>query len=66
MTTTIGAGTFTTNRGVQMGGSGMVTGAGGLNTTATSLIHSSHRDGTGVADRTRAGTYDVTVHPLHR
>ncbi len=62
VTTTFGAGPFTYNRTVQIGGSGTVTGAVGLNTTATSLTYSANSDGTGVADQTNAGTYYVTAH----
>ncbi|MCA1683695.1 MAG: hypothetical protein LC708_00985, partial [Actinobacteria bacterium] len=62
VTTTVGAGPFTYNGGAHAGGSGTVTGAGGLDTGATSLTYSAHGDGTGVADRTNAGTYYVTAH----
>ncbi len=62
VTTTLGAGPFTYNAAVQLGGSGTVTGAGGLNTSATSLTYSANSDGTGVANRTDVGTYYVTAH----
>ena len=62
VTTTVGAGPFTYNGTVQIGGSGTVTGAGGLNTSATSLTYSANADGTGAADFTNAGTYYVTAH----
>ena len=62
VTTTVGAGPFTYNGLAQVGGSGTVTGAGGLSTAATSLTYSANADGTGVADRTNAGTYYVTAH----
>ena len=62
VTTTVGAGPFTYNGTAQVGGSGTVAGAGGLNTSATSLAYSANSDGTGVADRTNAGTYYVTAH----
>jgi YDG domain len=62
VTTTVGAGPFTYNGTAQVGGSGTVTGAGGLNTSATSLTYSANSNGTGVADRTNAGTYFVTAH----
>lgn len=61
-TTTLGAGPFTYNGLAQVGGSGTVTGTGGLQTGATSLTYSANADGTGVADRTNAGTYYVTAH----
>ena len=62
VTTTVGAGPFTYTGSAQIGGSGTVTGAGGLSTTATSLTYSANSDGTGVADQTDAGTYYVTAH----
>ncbi len=62
MTTTVGAGPFTYNRTAQIAGSGTVTGAGGLNTAATSLTYSANSNGTGVADQINAGTYYVTAH----
>ena len=43
-------------------GFGTVTGAGGLNTSATSFTYSANSNGTGTADRTDAGTYYVTAH----
>src|SRR5439155_400143 len=61
-TTTVGAGPFTYNGTAQIGGSGTVTGAGGLNTSATSLTYSANSNGTGVADQIDAGTYYVTAH----
>ncbi|HEY0009321.1 MAG TPA: choice-of-anchor Q domain-containing protein [Tepidisphaeraceae bacterium] len=61
VTTTVGAGPFVYNGTAQIGGSGTVTGAGGLNTSATSLTYSANADGTGVADFTNAGTYYVTA-----
>ena len=60
-TVTTGAGPFTYTGSAQVGGSGTVTGAGGLNTVATSLTYSANSDGTGVADQTNAGTYYVTA-----
>ena len=62
VTTTVGAGPFTYNGSTQVGGSGTVTGAGGLDTSATSLTYSANSDGTGVADQIHAGTYYVTAH----
>ncbi len=62
VTTTVGAGPFTYNRTAQIGGSGTVTGAGGLNTGATSLTYSANSNGTGLADQTNAGAYYVTAH----
>lgn len=62
VTTTIGAGPFTYNRVAQVGGSGTVTGVGGLSVSATSLTYSANSSGTGVADQTNAGTYYVTAH----
>ncbi len=53
-TTTLGAAPFTYTDGVNAGGSGTVTGAGGLNTAATFLTYS--------GDRVNAGTYTVTAH----
>ena len=61
-TTTVGAGPFTYTGSSQVGGSGTVTGAGGLSTSATSLTYSANSDGTGVADQTDAGAYYVTAH----
>ena len=61
ITTTISGGSLTYNATVQNGGSGTVTGAGGLNTAATSFAYSANADGTGVADRTNVGTYYVTA-----
>ncbi len=61
-TTTVGAGPFTYTGSAQVGGSGTVTGAGGLSTSATSLTYSANSDGTGTADQTDAGTYYVTAH----
>jgi hypothetical protein len=52
--TTVGAGPFTFDGTLHSGGSGTVTGAGGLNTTATSLNYT--------GDQTNAGTYAVTAH----
>ena len=40
----------------QVGGSGTVTGAGGLNTSATSLTYSANADGTGTAFNAPAAT----------
>src|SRR5204863_377621 len=62
ITTTTGAGPFTYDATVHAGGSGTVTGAGGLNTSATSVTYSANSNGTGVADRIDAGTYYVTAH----
>ena len=53
-TFTIGAGPFTYDGTVHAGGSGTVTGAGSLSTTATSLTYT--------GDQTDAGTYYVTAH----
>ena len=53
-TTTIGAGPFTYDGTTHSGGSGTVTGTGGLSAAATSLTYS--------GDRTNAGTYTVTAH----
>jgi hypothetical protein len=61
-TTTVGASPFTYTGSAQIGGSGTVTGAGGLSTVATSLTYSANADGTGTADQTDAGTYYVTAH----
>lgn len=61
-TTTVGDGPFTYDGTTHAGGSGTVTGGGGLNTVATSLTYSSNPDGTGTADRVNAGTYYVTAH----
>ncbi len=61
-TITIGAGPFTYTGSAQVGGSGTVSGAGGLNTSATSLTYSAASAGTGVADQIDAGTYYVTAH----
>lgn len=61
-TTTIGAGPFTYDGTLHAGGAGTVTGAGGLNTAATSVTYSANPDGTGAADRVNAGTYYVTAH----
>src|SRR5262249_14377802 len=61
-TTTVGAGPFTYTGTAQVGGSGTVAGAGGLSTSATSLIYSANSDGTGTADEIDAGTYYVTAH----
>ena len=44
MTTTLAAGPCAENLGVPMDASGMVTGAGGRSTTATSLTHSACGD----------------------
>src|SRR5262249_60555035 len=53
-TTTVGADPFTYNGSAQAGGSGTVTGAGGLSTDATSLTYT--------GDQINAGTYYVTAH----
>jgi hypothetical protein len=53
-TTTVGAGPFTYDTTTHAGGSGTVTGAGGLNTSATSLTYT--------GDQVNAGTYYVTAH----
>jgi hypothetical protein len=53
-TTTVGAGPFTYDGTTHAGGSGTVTGAGGLSTTATSLTYT--------GDQVNAGTYYVTAH----
>ena len=45
-TTTVGAGPFTYTGNVQVGGSGTVTGAGGLSAAATSVTYSASPDGT--------------------
>src|SRR5207237_148607 len=54
LTTTIGASPFTYDGTSHAGGSGTVTGAGGLSTSATSLTYS--------GDQVGAGTYFVTAH----
>jgi hypothetical protein len=61
-TTTVGAGPFTYTGSAQVGGSGTVTGAGGLSTSATTLSYSANSDGTGTADQIDAGTYFVMAH----
>ena len=61
-TTTVGAGPFTYTGMRQVGGSGTVTGAGGLSASATSVTYSANSDGTGVADQTDAGAYYVTAY----
>jgi hypothetical protein len=61
-TTTVGAGPFTYNASAQVGGSGTVSGVGGLSTSATSLTYSANADGTGTADLVDAGTYYVIAH----
>jgi hypothetical protein len=53
-TTTVGGGPFTYDGTTHTGGSGTVTGAGGLNTSATSLTYT--------GDQVNAGTYYVTAH----
>ena len=53
-TTTVGAGPFTYDTTTHAGGSGTVTGAGGLSTSATSLTYT--------GDQINAGTYYVTAH----
>jgi len=53
-TITNGAGPFTYDGTTHTGGSGTVTGAGGLSTSATSLTYS--------GDQVNAGTYYVTAH----
>jgi hypothetical protein len=53
-TVTAGAGPFTYDGTAHSGGSGTVTGAGGLSTGATSLTYS--------GDQVDAGTYSVTAH----
>jgi len=53
-TTTVGAGPFTYDGTTHAGGSGTVTGAGGLSTAATSLTYS--------GDQIDAGSYTVTAH----
>src|SRR5207302_40176 len=53
-TTTLGDGPFTYDGSSHTGGSGTVTGAGGLSTSATSLTYS--------GDQIDAGTYSVTAH----
>ena len=54
ITTTIGDGPFTYDGTTHTGGSGTVTGAGGLSTSATSLTYT--------GDQVNAGTYYVTAH----
>ena len=54
ITTTIAGGPFTYDGSTHAGGSGSVTGAGGLSTSATSLTYS--------GDQVNAGSYDVTAH----
>ena len=61
-TTTVGDGPFTYDGTAHAGGSGTVTGAGGLSAAATSLTYSSNSDGTGTADLIGAGTYYVRAH----
>src|SRR6185369_10809497 len=53
-TTTVGAGPFAYDGTTHAGGSGTVTGAGGLSTSATSLTYT--------GDQVNAGTYYVTAH----
>jgi hypothetical protein len=53
-TTTVGDGPFTYDNTTHAGGSGTVTGAGGLSTSATSVTYT--------GDRVNAGTYHVTAH----
>ena len=53
-TTTLGAAPFVYDTTTHSGGSGTVTGAGGLSTTATSLTYT--------GDQVNAGTYYVTAH----
>ncbi|HEU5259345.1 MAG TPA: PxKF domain-containing protein, partial [Vicinamibacterales bacterium] len=53
-TTTVGDGPFVYDGTTHNGGSGTVTGAGGLNTVATSLTYT--------GDQVNAGTYYVTAH----
>jgi hypothetical protein len=53
-TTTVGDGPFVYDGTMHNGGSGTVTGAGGLNTVATSLTYT--------GDQVNAGTYYVTAH----
>src|SRR5262249_30254948 len=53
-TTTVGAGPFTYDGTTHAGGSGTVTGAGGLNAAATSLTY--------IGDQVNAGSYTVTAH----
>ena len=53
-TTTSGPGSYTYDGTTHSGGSGTVKGAGGLNTTATTLTYS--------GDQVNAGTYYVTAH----
>ena len=62
ITTTNGASPFTYTGSARIGGSGTVTGAGGLNTSATSVTYSANSDGSGAADFIDAGTYYVTAH----
>jgi len=54
VTTTVGDGPFTYDGSTHAGGSGTVTGAGGLSTAATSLTYT--------GDQVNAGTYYVTAH----
>lgn len=61
-TTTIGAGPFVYNGTPQVGGSGVVTGAGGLNTVPSFFTYSTKADGIGNADPTLPGSYFVTAH----
>ena len=56
-TTTVGGGPFVYNGTAQVGGSGTVSGAGGLNTVPTFVTYAANADGTGVPDLTNAGTY---------
>src|SRR6185369_12632674 len=53
-TTTVGAGPFVYDGTTHAGGSGTVTGAGGLSTSATSLTYT--------GDQVNAGSYYVTAH----
>ena len=53
-TTTLGAGPFVYDTTTHSGGSGTVTGVGGLSTSATSLTYT--------GDQVNAGTYYVTAH----
>ena len=53
-TTTVGEGPFVYDTTTHSGGSGTVTGVGGLSTSATSLTYT--------GDQVNAGTYYVTAH----
>src|SRR5262249_34328591 len=61
-TVTVGAGPFTYDGSSHAGGSGTVSGAGGLSAAATSVTYSANADRTGVADQVHAGPYYAAAH----